>query len=211
MKALIISGGLMLDIAKASEFIKDADTIICADKGADYAKLYNVDPDIILGDMDSVNNKPDDKDDMNCMLFPSEKDYTDTQLAVEVAIETGAKEIDIICGTGTRLDHTMANIWLLLRMNKAKVTGRIIDDFNIISLCTKRLVLEKKARTYISILPISDTVSGITLTGFKYPLNNKNADISWTEGISNEIIDDQATIEIKRGALLVFQSRDKYF
>ncbi|MFO7635868.1 MAG: thiamine diphosphokinase [Clostridia bacterium] len=207
MKALVISGGTMLPLSMAQAYIGNADLILCADSGADHARAYGIVPDIILGDMDSVSEKALDT---TAKIFPHppEKDDTDTKIAVDKAMELGAGQIDIICGTGDRLDHTMANIWLLAYMADRNVSGRVVDARNVILLCRDRLELTGKEGAFVSILPFSDRVEGVTLTGFRYPLKNQSIPRSWTQGVSNEIMGETGVIQVREGTVLVFFSED---
>jgi thiamine pyrophosphokinase len=161
---------------------------------------------LIVGDMDSADiSMLSDAMLSKISVSPKEKDYTDTHLAVISAIEQGADEITILCATGLRSDHSLANIRLLIFMDSAGITGSIVDDENTISLCTAKTEFLDKTGTTVSILSVSDTTKGITLDGFKYPLNDFDAGLMWTTGISNEIISPHASISIKSGRLLVFE------
>ena len=206
MKAVVISGGQLVSRRRVDYHIKDADLIVCADKGADYASMYGIVPDIVVGDMDSVDSSSLSRfKKSKIIISPAEKDYTDTHLAVIKALEEGADSIIILCATGLRSDHAMANIRLLLFIDDNGAIGKIIDDENTIMLCTSETVFLNKKGTTISILSLSDKTKGITLEGFKYSLVNQNADLKWTTGISNEIIKNQARIYLTEGCLLVFE------
>ncbi len=206
MKAVVISGGQPVSRERVDYHIKDADLIICADKGADYAVMYGIVPDIVVGDMDSVDSSGLSRiKKSKIIISPAEKDYTDTHLAVIRALEAGADLIIILCATGLRSDHAMANTRLLLFINDNGALGKIVDDENTITLCTSETIFLNKKGTTISILSLSDKTKGITLEGFKYPLINQSADLKWTTGISNEITKDQARISLTGGCLLVFE------
>jgi len=206
MKAVVISGGQPVSNHQAQIHLKDADFIVCADKGAEYALLYGAVPNLIVGDMDSVNSELlSEFKNSEIIISPPEKDYTDTQLAVINAIENGADEITIICATGLRSDHAMANIRLLLFINDKGASGKIVDDENTIFLCTGATVFNDRKGATVSVLSLSDKTEGITLKGFKYPLSNISADLMWTTGISNEIIADHASITLSEGCLLIFE------
>jgi thiamine pyrophosphokinase len=206
MKAVVISGGHPVSIKKAGSFLDEADYIICADKGAEYAEAYGVVPDLIVGDMDSADKSRLSETMLSkIVISPREKDYTDTHLAVMNAIENKADEITMLCATGLRSDHSLANIRLLLLIADYGVAGKIVDDENTISLCTGETEFVGKTGTTISIISLADTTTGITLDGFKYPLENHDAGLMWTTGISNEIISPAARISIESGCLLVFE------
>ncbi|MBN2557170.1 MAG: thiamine diphosphokinase [Clostridia bacterium] len=205
MKAVVISGGQRIEKERALEITRDADFIVCADKGAEYAFFYGIRPHLIVGDMDSVDKSYIELPDSPAVIVsPREKDLTDTHLAVIKALEAGADDITLICATGLRSDHGLANIRLLLLINECGATGRIVDDINTIMLCDRETIFEGKSGLTVSLLAASDRVEGITLRGFKYPLKDKTAKMAWTTGISNEIVSDRASINIKSGMLLVF-------
>lgn len=206
MKAVVISGGQPVSDSVAHYHLRDADIIICADKGAEYALRYKVVPDIIVGDMDSIDDtKLSFLKDSIIEISQKEKDYTDTHLAVMKALEKGADTITLICATGLRSDHAIANIRLLLYIDDNAAEGIIADDQNTIFLCTGETVFNNKKGTTVSLISLSENTEGINLEGFKYPLNNWYADLAWTTGISNEIVSDFARISISKGRLLVFE------
>lgn len=213
---LIICGGKIENYDYYSSYIEEADLIICVDSGAVHAKAMNLKPHILLGDFDSITKEDYDHFlDMgvNFKEYPAEKDETDTELAVEYAISQGCTKIMIVGGIGTRFDHTLANIFLLKKMLDKGVEGWIIDEYNRISLIKDYIKIKKERDTKVSLLPLSDTVHGITTSGLYYPLNNSKMEIGPTRGISNEFVDakglgDYAEISIKAGLLLVILARD---
>ena len=206
MKAVVISGGQPLSVARAQVHLNGADYVICADKGAEYAELYGIVPNLIVGDMDSIDElKLAEYTKSKIIKSSREKDYTDTHLAIIKALAAGAKEITVLCATGLRSDHAIANIRLLLFIKENGSTGKIVDDENTISLCTGETVFHNKKGTTVSILSLSDVAQGINLEGFKYPLIEYNAGLDWTKGISNEITSNYARVSINSGCLLIFE------
>jgi thiamine pyrophosphokinase len=206
MKALVISGGSRISRHKALEAAKGCDLIICADKGAEYARHYGLEPDLVIGDMDSVGEGIlGGYSDAIIETAPLEKDYTDTHLAVIRALEAGAVDITMICATGIRNDHFIANVRLLITIDEKGAKGRIIDDTATIYLCTGTAHLDNKKGLTVSLVAASDKVRGITLEGFKYPLYNHDAGMGWTTGISNKVVSDNATVSIDSGRLFLFE------
>ena len=111
MRAVIICGGDIGNYERAAAHTKDNDMIICADSGYAHAKKMHITPDVVLGDFDSYK-----KDDVICddiKVYPMKKDFTDSEIAADYAIKNGADEILFLASTGGRLDHTLANIYLL--------------------------------------------------------------------------------------------------
>ncbi len=213
-KVLIITGGyneeeLIKSLMEREQF----QMIIAADSGLTIADKLKLKLDYIVGDFDSVSEEVIIKYRMKSIpidTFPREKDKTDTHIAVELALAHQASSIMIVGATGTRMDHTMANIHLLFLPMQAGVSAALIDSNNKIYLKNKSFMLEKSRQfgDYVSLLPFTERVSGLTLKGFKYPLDHIVLDTGCSLGISNEILEDIAEIEISDGILLVIEARD---
>jgi thiamine pyrophosphokinase len=119
-------------------------------------------------------------------------------------------ELTILGGIGTRMDHVLSNIALLGLGLENDVGIELVDEHNRVRMINQSLVISKKEQfgTYISLLPCSETVKNLTLTGFKYNLTDYTFGGFNSLGISNEIVDDVAEILFKEGILLVIESRD---
>lgn len=210
MRAIIISSGnLNLDILR--ELKSDKDMIICADGGAKHLYESEIVPDMIVGDLDSLDEKfIKYYENLNVKFYrySSEKDYTDTELAVEYAIEEGNTELILLGSTGTRLDHTLANIMLLYKLLNRNIKAKIVDENNEISIVKDSINIEREANTYVSLLPIFGDCMGVSMSGFKYPTDNLNFELGSTMGISNEVSCKVGTIDIASGVSVVIKSRD---
>ncbi len=123
-------------------------------------------------------------------------------------IDRGYKEIILTGVTGTRQDHTMANIFLLNTLYDKGINGKIVDDNNIIYLTDDYLERWCLKNSYVSIIPIVEDGIVISLNGFFYNLDNEFIKFGSTYGISNEIVDNTGIIKIHRGKALVFISKD---
>ena len=109
MKAVVICGGTIIDINYYQFYLKQADCIICADRGVQYLEGTGCQPDLLIGDFDSIDKdilKAYKELDREILKFPSEKDATDSELAIEEAIKRGAKTVYLLGAQGSRLDHT---------------------------------------------------------------------------------------------------------
>ena len=211
MKALLVSGGSIHDINLLNKVAEDMDFIICADGGTDYCIDASLVPDIIIGDLDSISKKGIDfieKNKIPIVKFPVKKDNTDTELAIDYLIEKGFRDIAILGALGTRMDHTLGNIFLLKKLRDKKVKGKIIDHHNIIYLVDNELKVKKQKNSYVSIIPITDNGIQVSLDGFEYPLSNSKVEFSSTLGISNEIKESYGYIKIHSGIALVIISLD---
>ncbi|NLY48584.1 MAG: thiamine diphosphokinase [Clostridiales bacterium] len=213
-RILILTGGYVSDrLLKALTGKEQYSFIIAADKGLSAAKRIGLVPDYIIGDFDSV---PSDvlseykEKGVPVETFPSMKDKTDTHIALDMAIGLEPLFIDIVGATGSRMDHAISNIELLINALKRNIKARILDENNCIYLKDKSFSI-KKSRQYgnfISLLPFSNRVTGLKLVGFKYPLNGITLDKGISLGISNELIADEGIVEFDEGILTVIESRD---
>ena len=215
MKFLIVSGGSL-----NKEFVTKVvgqgryDRILAADSGMNALYAAAVTPDIIIGDFDSADKKilaffQQNKEIDFCTPNP-EKDDTDTEFAIRESIRRGADSITIIGGTGTRLDHVLGNISLLGIGLEEGVRMELLDAHNRICMIDHSVTLKKKEQygNYLSLIPYNGNVTGVTLKGLKYPLHDYTMGGFNSLGISNEIVDDEASIELTSGQLLVIESRD---
>lgn len=218
-RCLIIAGGEW-NQEFASCYIKkkygfrQPELVIVADSGLKAARQLRLQPDILLGDYDSVAldllEQYEEDERLVSMQYPSEKDYTDSHLAIVTAMEQGATEICILGATGTRMDHSLANIGLLKLCMEAGVRAELVDAHNRIRMMKHREILRKEEQfgDYVSLLPFTERVTGITLQGFKYPLQEAVFELGISRGVSNEILGEQAEIQIRTGILLIIESRD---
>ncbi|MDR7869898.1 MAG: thiamine diphosphokinase [Tissierellaceae bacterium] len=211
MKGLIVSSGKINDYTLLNNLIEENDYIVCADGGLDHLMQIDKIPNVILGDLDSISElgiKYLKENKIKLEKYPSIKDNTDTELAIIYLVNMGIDSITLIGGSGTRLDHTIANIFLLRRFNKDGHLLRIIDDNNIISYVVDRIEIKKRQGWFVSIVPLNFEGINVNLLGFKYKLTNKHIEFGSTLGISNELVQDTGVVEINEGEALVFESID---
>ena len=213
-RILIITGGFIEE-----EFLKELlekeaySMIIAADHGLMMSDRLHIPLDYIVGDFDSV---PEEilnkyrKASVPMKTFPTEKDKTDTQIAIELALMHNPRAIDLVGATGSRLDHTLANLHLLMLPMQLKVETYLLDRHNKISLRRSGFTLLKAGQygDFVSLLPFTGEVKGLTLTGFKYPLEQVTMTAGSSLGISNEIAEEEARVELQEGILIVFETRD---
>ena len=185
----------------------DPDFILCADGGYDYAKAAGITPDMLIGDLDSITVPNDPA--IETLIFPSEKDDTDTGICLQTALDKGYTDILIIGGLGGRLDHTMSNIQLITGKCHLADCITIRDKSNSCTVITNGSVtLPYIENQYVSIFSMSEKSAGVTTSGLKYPLTDATMVYGSTLGTSNEIIDFQATVSVKEGHLLIITSME---
>lgn len=211
MTALIIGNGS--DLEKKYIENDNFDYVICVDGGLEKAEKLGLKPDLILGDFDSVDSSVLDyykKLNIEIVTFPKEKDYTDMELAIEYAMKKGFKNAVLTGATGTRLDHTIANIQLLEKYHQLGINVEIIDNNNYIKIISDNadIIVKNKENHFVSLVPVTETIEGLTLEGFKYPLTNVRTTRGTAFLISNEITQNEGRIILKKGTALVFVSKD---
>ncbi|MCX7817352.1 MAG: thiamine diphosphokinase [Syntrophales bacterium] len=208
--ACIIAGGALTDLHFVLSCIQQLNpsVIICADGGVKHAFRMGIKPHLAVGDLDSIDEATmRDLVECNCKIIkhPEKKDEADSMLALEEAIKLTPHEIVIFGATGYRIDHTLANLSLLLKGNKAGITVRIIDEWCEIFLVDDKYTLKGQVGQTVSILPFPGRATGITLQGFEYPLKNAKMYPLKPYGISNRLIREKATIKVEKGKLLVIR------
>lgn len=214
LKTIIVSGGdINKNFLEKLNLKNKFNNIIASDKGLEALDKCNIKPNYIIGDFDSLNEKVLNKyindETVKIIKLNPEKDYTDTHMALKLAIELKSTDITIIGAIGSRLDHTLANINILKEALEKKVACRILNENNNITLINKNITIKKEEEyPYISLIPLTTNVTGVTLNGFKYPLDNATMKIGKSIGVSNEQIEDSATIKLEDGILIVIRSKD---
>ena len=212
---IIVSGG-SIDKEVLNSIINEYKNayIIGVDRGLEALSGYDINPQLIIGDFDSVSDKVRRNYEAcdNIIALNTDKDYTDTHVAVEKALELKPEHIIILGATGGRLDHFLGNLNLLKICLDKDVSTEIIDRQNRIRLINekKELIIRRKALygKFISLIPFSDVVSGITLSGCKYNLSGAVLNKDETLGVSNELVKEEGLIKVSNGYLLVLETKD---
>jgi len=210
-RVIVISGGVVNDKEFLRRKIRECvdPVIICADGAARHLRPLDIIPAYIVGDMDSVDEETlayFTGKGSQTKVFPKGKDETDTELALMQAFELNPDEIWILGALGGRIDHALANISLLVMCAKEGIQARIIDETCEVFVVEKFCECEGQKGETISLLPLSSQVSGITLTGFEYPLIRGKMEIGKPCGISNRLMDEKGTISVESGHLLVIRN-----
>ena len=209
-KIVIFANGEADDLDFLGKIASEANYIICCDGGAGFAAQLGLVPHLIVGDFDSLDADIKayyENKDVTFAEFPIEKNATDLEIAVEMALLKSPAEIVILGGYGGRADHFLGNIQTLVMAAKADTKAIMVSP------ATKAFVIDKFAEiprenyNYISLVPLEAEVSGITTTGLKYPLRSDVLHIGTTVGISNEFVDSVATITVNGGLLLAICTR----
>ncbi len=206
MKAFVFGGGDVLP-----QYIEERpeadDIVICADSGYKNAVKMGAKVNVLVGDFDSLGDVPCDADEI--FKVPAEKNSTDTQLAVDIAIERGAEEIIIVTSTGGRVDHALSSMAILEYLWDKKKPGYIVNGQNRVRFFKDSgIIIVRSQYKYFSLITLDKTAKKVSIDGGKYPLKNANIERGFQFAVSNEIVKNAALITVKKGSVYVIESRD---
>jgi len=207
MHIVIFAGGALRPGRAFYAAIDSADMFIAADSGAATALEYGCTPRIVVGDFDSLDElllEDLSKRGSEIRRAVVEKDETDTELAVQAAIDEGATQITLVGALGgARFDHTMANILLLAGFESVPIT--LVDGPSMCWLVRGpgSSAIDGKVGDLVSLLPLSGDASGICTHGLYYALNGEALSFGKPRGVSNVLIEEHAGVSVESGVLLV--------
>lgn len=183
--------------------VKPGDLVIAADGGYLHLQKIGINPHIIMGDFDSAE-KPDFE---NLAVFNSEKDDTDTMLAVKYGFEKGFSRFEIYGGTGGRADHTIANIQALSYICKNGGQGFLYDNGQVLTVTASGMEFDRTCKGKISVFSLTERATGVCESGLKYSLHSAELKNSDPLGVSNEFVGQPARISVESGLLLIIYDR----
>lgn len=199
MRAVVISAGTVSDYEYTKGLINDGDFIVCADGGLAHCKEMGLKPDLIVGDFDSFSGEL--PGDAEIIKLQPEKDFSDTHVAVAEAVGRGYDELLLLGCTGTRLDHTLSNIGMLENLRRIGKKAVLADGHNLMHAMEKRELIRGVPGMSVSFIPLQP-VTGITLRGFKYPLNKADIDMYHSIWLSNVLASDVGEVTFDSGVLI---------
>ncbi len=204
----ILSAGPVEDSERLRPLLKTDDWFIAADGGGRLAAALGVKPAVLVDDFDS-SETPDTGGDTEIVRLPMEKDWTDTQAAAMLALDRGYRDFLLLGCTGGRLDHTLANIAVLLYLLRRGADALMADERNFLRLYGPgRYRVERRAGYKLSLFPYGGEVEGITVKNVRYPLEKARLTPDNSLGVSNEFLENPAEISFDKGVLMVFLSKD---
>ncbi len=206
MKTVIVANGFPTDPAGDRRHLEQGDLVIAADGGADYCRKLGIEPDVVIGDMDSIERVPADvkrPGDAEIIQHPARKDATDLELAIRLALVRGVRSLVILGALGGRWDMSIGSLFLLALPELKGIPVTIIDGHQEIVLLTgkDKAIFHGKPGDTLSLLPVGGNAAGITLEGLDYPLLKGTLPQGSSRGISNVFQSDQATVSLESGAL----------
>ncbi len=215
MKITIVTNGKIENLSwlktKLKEKPGEDHFVICADGAAKYLKSIDFVPDLLVGDLDSIDEDAKlwmEERAVPLKKFPAKKDQTDTEIALEYSLSKKPEEIEVLGAFGSRMDHTLGNVQLLEGFYDPNIPIRLMDGQNEMWLLKNHTKIVGRKDENLSIIPITESVTEVTLKGFEYPLKSVELFRGHTLGISNIVIEDEAEISFKEGKMLAVIAKD---
>ena len=202
-KACIFCNGRLSNPTKVKQIAEDSDLLIVANGGARYCTDFGLIPQVIIGDMDSIDfDLWKNNQGIEYIRYPVDKDKSDTELAVEYALKHECEQVTLIAATGGRFDHTLANVALI-----ASYPGQVAlfdGAFTLIAVDkSEKCILHGQIGTSVSLLPYGPGSVAVRINGLKYALRDECLN-SVTQGLSNELCQIEACVCVSNGILLVY-------
>ncbi len=202
LRVVIIAGG---DFEPCMA-IKDDDFVICADHGYDHALKYAIHTDMLIGDFDSVDADIEPVKDK--ISYPERKDFSDSEIAVKKAIEKNPDEVVLLGFTGSRLDHSLANLTMLKQFSDCGIKACVADKHNTVYYYKDYFHIKNMNGSLVSLIPFTKEITGITTGGLDYPLCGETLYFGQSRGVSNVVVSDDAFYKSECGEGLVIFSKD---
>lgn len=206
-RCVIVAGAQINNYDFVRSYLSDDDYYIFCDSGLNHLEKLGVTPDLIVGDFDSYHEIPDFE---NLIKLPCEKDDTDSVFAVKEGLRLGFDDFLLIGMIGGRLDHSMGNISILLKLDSLGKSAMIVDDYSEIEIISNKPAFIDDSFSYFSLLAINGTSSDINSENTKYPLEHSTITCEYAYGVSNEVIPGKtAKIWLGSGSLLLIKVSGK--
>ena len=209
-RVVIFANGQLPDLEAARALLRANDYIVAADGGANHLMEMGILPEIVIGDLDSV-----DEDtlfeltnaEVKIEQYPEDKDETDIELALRYAVDLRPSAILIVGALGGRLDQTLTNLSLLTDPTLPGIDIRLDDGMEQVFFCRKQADIHGRSGDIVSLIPWHATVEGVTTEGLQWPLYSETLYPDKSRGVSNVMLTDEASIHIRSGLLLIVRRR----
>lgn len=213
-RAVIISGGSIYDNLTKEVLKEPYAELIGVDRGLCWLYENTITPTQIVGDFDSIDAEVlayyQSETTIPIRAFKPEKDASDTEIGLRLALELGCDDIILLGATGTRVDHLWGNVQTLTAAKQAGVSAAILDEHNRIRIIGQEMHLNKSEAygPYFSLFSLSGVIHGLTIRGAKYPLTNHTLYPQDSLCISNQIVEEEAVITYEDGTMVLIETRD---
>ena len=214
--AIIVMGGVAPDLGLAAALESNDVIVIAADSGAVHARTAGLSIDIAVGDFDSIPPlllEELEGTGVRVERHPVAKDATDLELAIEVAIREGADVITVVGGHGGRVDQSFANAFVIASPTYAHISMHAILDSALVSVVHGGggVTFAGAPGDVVTILPLHGDALGVRTEGLEYPLRGETLTAGTTRGVSNVLLDHEATVSLESGTVLVVRPGPEVF
>lgn len=209
-RLIIFANGVMPDVEAARALLRIGDGVLCADAGVRHARRLGLTPDLVVGDLDSL--EADDREwiaarGIRVIEYPPDKDQTDLELAIHHGLLEDPVQIIVVGGLGARLDHTLGNIALLADKRLLRHACTLDDGVEQVMLCRDSTAISGAPGDLVSLLPWGQPATGVRTSALKWPLNGEVLLPEGSRGISNEMTAVSAQVSLETGLLLIVHRR----
>jgi thiamine pyrophosphokinase len=211
-RVVIFANGHLPDPEAARALLQSGDFLVAADGGAQHLFSIGIQPDVLIGDLDSVSEEllaDLVAAEVEVAQFPENKDETDLELALAYALEKRPASILIVAALGDRLDQTLANLMLLTTPGLAGIPVSIDDGIERAFFCRETAEIEGRSGDVVSLIPWGAPVEGLSTQGLQWPLQGETLYTDRSRGISNLMLSEHASLRFRSGLLLVIHRREK--
>lgn len=214
-RIVIFANGVISDSAAIQARLRSTDRFFCANGGTLHALALGLTPEAIIGDLDSLPPDAAAKIEAQGVVVyrhPIRKDKTDLELAFDLALAERPDEILLLAALGGRLDQTLANLLLLTRPEFASIPVYLVDGPQVMTLlhARHRLFVQGQPGDTLSLVPLTPLVTGVTLTGVEWPLEQATLSLGSTLSISNVLVAGEATVQVAEGLVFVVHLQKRY-
>ena len=211
MHAVIVANTPDLDLTPYLAIIRAANILIAADGGALPLLRAGLLPQIVIGDLDSLDAASADElaaRGVELRRFPREKNETDFELALLLAVELQATTIDVVGALGGRWDHTLANVWLLAHPALVGLRVRLLAPAQTLELVRDEALISGQIGDTVSLIPLSAEVRGVTTRGLLWALDEATLAAHQARGVSNVLLEPPGSVSIREGLLIIVHHDD---
>ncbi len=212
-KAIIILNGVAKLLPDIASFVGEGDKIICVDGGTNYAHRLGLLPDFIIGDLDSIEPAvlaSCESRGVNIKKYPRDKEASDLELAIQEALTHEPSELWCFCAWGGRPDHALTNINVFGHYAAKGAKISIFDDSWTAQYVTKDYParFSGQIQDTLSLIPLTPIVTGVQLTGTRWPLDNATLEWGKSLTLSNEFAQPDVTVAVSKGLLIAFHVKE---
>ena len=207
-RTVVFVNGNLSDLRRAKEIITKNDYLICADGGVRHALKLGLIPQTVIGDFDSIPTplyKKLMQKNIELIKHPRKKNETDFELAIQLALKRKFTNIIIFGILGDRIDHLLANIFLIAKVQteNQSIKIKIIEGNKIVYVLNKKIIINGQIGDEVSIIPVSEKLENVSTEGLEYPLVHEDLFFGVTRGVSNVMINPSAKITVKKGVAVI--------